>query len=382
MRIRPTLLSLCLLLVGGAFAQPAVAQYGPGARIWVENDRDYFRTGDRLRVNFSTRANSYVAVIHVDPDGYLEFLYPSSPWDSEYVRGGFVHDVDRSGWSNGLLVRGRGGIGYLYIVASPVPLDYSRFQVGRGGGWDWSYAGRQVVGDPFWAMEQITRSLLPGWHNVPYAADYYTYYVGGRHAYPSYACSRPAGGWGWGYSQRWSSYYGACNRLDQFLLDDPYYFDSRRYRGDRWRYYRDYRDERDWDPRHAYKADPRAPAPPPAQRRDGPASNVAPANPAPGAREPLPQAPPAQRPSATPRNEAPARPARPQPARERPAGEAAPAQRDRSPEPSRPAATPAPRERAAPARAPAAASRGTTVRPRETAGGGSSSSTPRARRGD
>src|SRR5690606_14124197 len=72
------------------------------------------------------------------------------------------------------------------------------------------------------------------------------------HRYPRYACSS-FGSWGWGYSPHWHSYYGACNRLDLFLRDNPFYFDSRRYRGDRWRYYRDYRD---WDPRHSFKEDP------------------------------------------------------------------------------------------------------------------------------
>src|SRR5690606_16092009 len=61
MRTTAAFLSLTVLAVGlGAAAAPAAAQYGPAARIWVDNDREFFRHGDRLRVNFSSSANSYV----------------------------------------------------------------------------------------------------------------------------------------------------------------------------------------------------------------------------------------------------------------------------------------------------------------------------------
>jgi hypothetical protein len=198
------------------------------ARLWVENDRDFYRSGDRLRVRFSTSEDAHVALIHVDPDGRLDFLFPASPWESDRVRGGRSYSLPRA-HTAGLPVSGRSGIGYIYLIASPAPLDYRNFSRARGGPWDWSYAGRMVSGDPFWAMEQISRLLVPGY--APYAADYFSYYVGGRHSYPAYACSDnfrgTRGGWGW------SSSYGSCSRLDLFLRQHPHYYDARRYRGDR-----------------------------------------------------------------------------------------------------------------------------------------------------
>jgi hypothetical protein len=198
------------------------------ARLLVDGERDLYRSGDRLRVRFSTSEDAHVALIHIDPDGRLEFLFPYTPWESDWVRGGRSYSLPRS-YSTGLQVHGRPGIGYLYLIASPVPLDYRHFSRGRGGPWDWSYAGRMVTGDPFWAMEQITRLLVPGY--APHASDYYSYYVGARHRYPGYACSDSfrgtRGGWGW------SSGYGSCSRLDLFLRQHPYYYDTRLYRGDR-----------------------------------------------------------------------------------------------------------------------------------------------------
>lgn len=388
MRTTAVLLFLGLFTTAlvGAMPAPASAQYGEDARIWVENDRDYFRHGDRLRVRFSTSASSYVAVVHVDPDGYLEFLYPGSPWDEEFVRGGRIHTLDRTGWGNGLLVRGGSGIGYLYVIASPVPLDYSRFQAGRGFGWDWSYAGRRIAGDPFWAMEQLTRMLVPGGGSVPYAVDYYTYYVGGRHAYPRYACASYSGGWGWGYSPGWASYYGACNRLDRFVRDNPYYFDSQRYRGDRWRYYRDYRD---WDPRHGYKEDPRQPsarsgARAEARPDDGVRSRAMPrsSDPVMPSSRPVQRAAP-ERPAPVP---APARAAPRDP--ERSAPSARPRNENDAPDRARPVTRSRPEPRstgsASGRRDPAPATRAAS--PSSRSSGSSereaSSSTPRSRRGD
>ncbi|HET7322100.1 MAG TPA: DUF4384 domain-containing protein [Longimicrobiaceae bacterium] len=266
--MRTLLAAIPLLLLGTTAAQAATPLRAPQplrvtqlqdplgypvrARIWVENDRDYYRPGDHLDIRFVTSADAYVAIVHIDPDGYLDFLYPRSPFDDEYVRGGREYSVSR-GFSRGALVRGTGGIGYLYILASPVPLDYRDFR--RAGGWDWSYAGRSVRGDPFWAFEQITRRLLPDWNYVPYASDYYSYYVGrNRVRYPSYACRD---GWsrsGWG----WSPYASSCSRLQIFLRDRPWYFDTHRYRGDRRREFRDY-SVYDRDPRfqrHGYKESP------------------------------------------------------------------------------------------------------------------------------
>lgn len=220
------------------------------ARVWVENDRDSFRRGDRMQVRFSTSHDAYVALVHVDTDGNLDFLYPATPWDGEYVRGGRVYSLPRAGAAGGWPLRGRGGMGYLYLLASPEPLDFGAFRGGPAGPWDWSYAGRAVRGDPFFAFDQLTRLLLPDWGYAPYAVDYYGYQVEGRHRYPAYACSdqRWNGGWGWTPS------YGGCDRLDLFLRQDPYYYDTARYRGDRARYLRQYDS---LDPRHGFKEDPR-----------------------------------------------------------------------------------------------------------------------------
>lgn len=263
--MRTSLVALLLALLAG----PAAAQgyygppgpdygYAPRARVWIDNGRDSFRRGERLRIFFSTSEDAYVAVIHIDPDGELDFLYPNSPLDRDYVQGGRTYALPRGGFSGGELVRGSGGVGYLYIVASPAPLDYGYFLGGGGYNWDWSYAGRRVHGDPFWALEQITRTLVPDNGYVPYSTDYASYYVEGRRSlYPAYACGGGYGGYGGGVAFRMSwgynPYYDSCDRLSIFLRSHPYYYDPYRYRGDRRVVYRDYGP---WQPNHAYKSSP------------------------------------------------------------------------------------------------------------------------------
>lgn len=371
--MRTLLLLLSLFGVLGPWHSqaPAAAQVhypggrGMDARLWLEHEPSFFRRGERLNIRFSVSDDAYIAIVHIDSDGNLDFLYPASPWDDGFVRAGRVHSLLPLGARSGWTVRGNAGIGYLYLLASAYPLDYHEFRGSSGSRWQWGYAGRSVHGDPFLAFEQIRRLLLPwGPTGGYYAFDYYTYHVEGIHRYPSFACSDRYFDRGWG----WSPTFGSCSRMDLFLSDYPYYYDSRRFRGDRGIYLRDF--DR-FDPRHGFKEDP--------DRSGSGEPARSPARPAmPPTREPVPPREPASdrvpERTLTPPTRAPERPAAPPsrvtvPAREpasapREAPARAPAAApERTPErpaaaPSRapaPAREPASAPREAPARAPAAA---------------------------
>jgi hypothetical protein len=240
-------LALAGAVIGAPASQLDAQAWGPRvsdvrARVWIEDERDYFRRGERMRVRFSTSADAYVAIIHIDTDGRLEFLYPSAPRDRGVARGGRAYTLPTNGsWT----MRGSPGIGYIYLIAAGDPLDYSHFGGPYGSGWDWSFAGRSVHGDPFWALEQVTRTLIPDWRRGNYVVDYYSYQVEGRHSYPAYACSvGDPRAWGWG------SGYGSCDRLVVFLRQNPGYYDAG-YPGDRRAYYPGADDD---EPRHGFKA--------------------------------------------------------------------------------------------------------------------------------
>lgn len=220
------------------------ARVAPDVRLWLENDREVFQSGERMMIRFRTSGDAYVAVLHVDTDGEVSLVFPESEWDDAFVRGGRIYALPRGRSDGYWTVRSRSGIGYFHVVASAEPLnlrEFARFSGIRGG----PFNGRYVRGDPFYAIESLTR-LLVGSPYAPYAVDTYSYSVGGRYRYPSYACSDAyqSSIWDWG------SYYGSCDRVLGLLRREPYYYDTRRHRRDRDRYFREWAEQ----PRHEYKA--------------------------------------------------------------------------------------------------------------------------------
>ncbi|HEX8361343.1 MAG TPA: DUF4384 domain-containing protein [Longimicrobium sp.] len=226
-----------------------------GVRVWMDDDRDVYRVGDRSRVLVRTDRDAYVAVLHIDTNGDVEVLHPRSPGDDGYLRGGRTHHLSPRGYSH-LSVRGGYGIGYVFAVASDEPLDsrvlrdlYYR----RAGSWSSDYS---VYGDPFRAMDRFERMLVGDYDYGEHDSDYYSYHVGRRYTHPRYACYDSYGSW---YSHR-GAYYDSCDRVRVLLVQVPYYYDTRYYRGDRRVYYygrnNGYYDDRygrRTQPTHGYK---------------------------------------------------------------------------------------------------------------------------------
>lgn len=244
-----------LLLLGAAPAAGAPPGAASAARghdlqveLWAENDRDFFRPGESIRVRFRASESAYVAVLHLSTDGEVEFLYPRSPRDEGYVRGRRSYSLPHGSAYASWPVRGSSGIGYFYVIASEEPLDFDGFR-DRYGGWDFRHVGRQVRGDPYYALDRITEVLLPDADHVNHAVDYFSYHVGRRHSYPRYACYDR---YGYGSGGGWGEYYHSCDRLVVLLRNDPYYYDSRYHRGYRTR--RVYLSDAGYSqPRHRYK---------------------------------------------------------------------------------------------------------------------------------
>lgn len=277
------LAALALLLIGGRtgtaaeitprLSGPALpfAQLGGGdggemqrdlrVRVWTEDERDLFRPGERTRVLLRTDEDAYVAVLHVDTRGDVEVLFPATPYDDGFLRGRRLYSLPGAGaasrsWS----VQGSPGIGYLYAVASEEPLNLRAIRgLFRGHG---SWRGERVVyGDPFAALERISRELVPDPYYGGFAEDWFSYHVGRRHSHPRYACYD-------GYSASYyggGDVYGSCDRVRIVLRDRPYYYDTRQYRGDRRVYYQGYAGGS--EPTHRYKERTNARSETPVRRR-------------------------------------------------------------------------------------------------------------------
>ncbi|HSU16239.1 DUF4384 domain-containing protein [Longimicrobium sp.] len=227
-------------------------QRGPSVRVWLDGDRDLFSPGAQTRAVVRASEDAYVAVVHITPDGDVDFLWPRNYYDDGFLDGGRSLTL---GTRTGSSMRvGYGyGIGYVFAVASDEPLDLRRvrdYYYRRGSAWD---AGLNVVGDPFHAMDRIARLLVPDFDQGYGFLDWYSYHVGSnRYTFPRYACYSSYGSW---YGSR-SPYYDGCDRVRVLLREQPYYYDTRYYRGDRIRYWGRYYPSDRYvrrEPQHRYK---------------------------------------------------------------------------------------------------------------------------------
>lgn len=251
------------------------AQRG-GVRVWVDNHRDYFRTSDRLRVRVRSDYDGYLAVFHIDTNGDVDILWPRNDYDDGWVQRGRTLTLGSRGRWDHLNVRGGHGVGYVMAVALDEPLELWRVRDlydRRFGSWDNNYS---VYGDPFYAMDEIVRAVVPESSYGYESVDYYTYHMGRRYDYPRYACYDGYGDW---YYDSHYSYYGRsrCDRVRVILVNRPWYYDTYRWRGSRRVYYdRYYYRTASRRPLHGYKERTEAQAPPArsstAQRRPGSAN--------------------------------------------------------------------------------------------------------------
>jgi hypothetical protein len=222
-----TLLSSVLLSTA---APVPVAQQLPRIQVWAEDRQDLYRSGEPMEIFFETSADAYVAVFWIDTRGDVVLLFPGDPRDEGYVRGRRPYAVHPGSYHGGWTVGDVPGIGYFFAVASYEPLDH------RALARDYAYGDRlrdprwSIVGDPFYEMDRITEVLLGDPYYARYSTDVYSYHVGGRHAFPRYACYepqlRPAPG-------DYGDSYRDCDWLRESLRVRPGYYDTRRYRGER-----------------------------------------------------------------------------------------------------------------------------------------------------
>jgi len=201
------------------------------ARVWFDRgSNEALDPGQRVRVYYRTSEDAYVAVFQIDTDGFTRLVFPESPRQNHYVRGGRDYRLlfPRSPYWQ---VDDAPGVGYYFIVASAAPLDFSQvpYSTSRRE-WDLRRIGAEVRSDPFLAMDEYVERLVPDWDYGEYGLDYVEYSVGRGHTYPRFMCYdchgyRP-------YSA-WNPYVDHCTTFRVVVWDDPFYYPTRRYRGDR-----------------------------------------------------------------------------------------------------------------------------------------------------
>lgn len=219
------------LLSGAPSAVSAVPQDELEARLWLDRgDEPVLRRGERVRVYYRSSADAYVAILNIDTDGTTRLVFPRSPDENHYLRGGRDYRLifpNSSYWH----VEDPPGVGYFFIVTSREPFDFSALRYSRfGGGWDMSLVGQRVYSDPYVAVDDFVARVVPDWEYADYALDFTTYHVEQRHQYPRFLCYDCHG---FRSYTVWNPYAYTCTTFRVVIYDDPYYYPSYRYRGNR-----------------------------------------------------------------------------------------------------------------------------------------------------
>jgi len=230
-----TTLTAALLTGLGADRIPADAQeyeeYPIEARVWLDRGQEpVLQRGEGVRVYYRTSEDAFVAIFHIDTNGTTRLVFPNSPQENHYARAERDYRVLFPG-SSYWYVDEDPGMGYFFIVASPEPFSFADLRYSHyNGGWDLSYVGRQVYGDPYLAMDDYVAALIPDWEYVPYGLDFTAYNVEQRYDYPRFMCYDCHG---FRPFYTWNPYHYACTSFRVIIYNDPYYYPVTRYRGTR-----------------------------------------------------------------------------------------------------------------------------------------------------
>ncbi len=197
------------------------------ARVWLDRGADaVLQSGDRVRIYYRVNADAHVALFHLDTNGFLRLLAPAGPGDGGVVQAERDYRLLLSGdtyWA----VEDPPGVGYFFLVASPVPLDFRRLGYSPlRGGWDLSPVGARVNGDPHEAMHHLVATLLPEWEWVDYGFDFATYHVGQTYSFPRFLCYDCHG---YEPFRSWNPYHSTCLNFRVVIYNDPYFYPATRY---------------------------------------------------------------------------------------------------------------------------------------------------------
>lgn len=205
--------------------------YPVEARVWLDRGSEpVLQRGERARIYYRVSESSFVAIFHIDTNGAVRLVFPSSPQENHYARGGRDYRVLFPG-SSYWYVNDDPGVGYFFIVASPEPFDFGEFGYSHyAGGWDLGFIGRQVYGDPYLAMDDFVAALIPDWEYVGYGLDFSSYHVERHYDYPRFLCYDCHG---FRPYQSWNPYLFSCTSFRVVIYSDPYYYPATRYRGTR-----------------------------------------------------------------------------------------------------------------------------------------------------
>lgn len=136
------------------------------------------RRGNHVRLLVRTDRDAYLTLYRVNTDGRISMVYPASPdsqpaWTPMVSRG--VGDPSGSLENNTFTIDEYPGVGYVFVIASPVPFDYTTMRDSAGWNLDGLIEGSRVPEDADAMIADIAVATLPD--TVPFSYDEQRYLV-------------------------------------------------------------------------------------------------------------------------------------------------------------------------------------------------------------
>jgi hypothetical protein len=158
--------------------------------VWVDkDDDDVYRKGEPIAVTFQTGDDAYAVVYHIDTDGRVEILWPTTRYSDGFAFGGHRYKLP-SREAGRLRAAESEGVGYIEAVVSRYPFDLRDLEIDflheRADGRHYAY---YVAGDPFLAMNEVNFAVTGLDDASGYVVtNYASYYVHRPVDHPRYLC--------------------------------------------------------------------------------------------------------------------------------------------------------------------------------------------------
>lgn len=179
----------------------------PRVRVSIDGPRGV-SYGAPMRIRFEVDDDAYVTVVRVDDDGRMTILFPYTRNQRAAVRGGQVYYArnPRLGADVSFFATDRMS-GYVFALASYVPLDFSRFEnrdYDRAGGYSrFSLTNRSIARRPDVFIDRFAAAVLFDLDTpYDYDVDYY-HPIGYPGAFNAFAM---CGGTGFARPVAWRNY--------------------------------------------------------------------------------------------------------------------------------------------------------------------------------
>ena len=129
-------------------------------RVWTEpGEGALVFPGEDVRVRFRVDEDAYVVVYDMDTSGRMRLLFPESPYDDGFVRGGRVVSLPGRHAGYRLMVTGPAGVERIVALASDRPLVGQWRRIAQEGAFETGY--EPASGASRFVKTPVTPKLVP-----------------------------------------------------------------------------------------------------------------------------------------------------------------------------------------------------------------------------